>query len=511
MMDEIPPQDARNSVIGALEDLHRVSSGRAWPVGATLRALGDRRRRRRRAVRVGGIVAVTTIAIVSLATLTTTSQNPRQTTENNRSHPIGGKTPGTESTVVKRSGGATELLSTASTTSPPHARGAASAAEQAFSLSLLRNLVSASPSTNHLVSPFSLAETLLMLELGAKGSTAAQIGSALGLSNVSSALQARDWSAMSADLQHAGNKTDQVALEDADSLWTQTGLDVMPGYLASLKQTFNAGLWQVDFTQSPDQTVRAINAWASLHTNGHIPQLVSPSDIDQKTVLALLNAVYFTGPWRIPLDNQPSGIFHAPDKNLTVPFLGSVTSQLAFLGNGVQEVQLSYGNDVTAAGQQGKHAATAGRYAADIIMPTSKTLAKWLRSVSETSWQSLIRHLKSRTIDLSFPSFSLTGGEQLNQSLETLGIKNAFSASRADFSGISAGARYVKLIKQVSTLDVSKWGTVASAATAAVGDEALVASSAPLRFNFDRPFLFMIRDTKTGAILFTAAVENPAG
>jgi serpin B len=89
-------------------------------------------------------------------------------------------------------------------------------------------------------------------------------------------------------------------------------------------------------------------------------------------------------------------------------------------------------------------------------------------------------------------------------------MTDAFSPQKADLSGISPEATYVKFVRQAATLDVTKWGTVATAATA-IGVEATAARAQTLTVTIDRPFLFVIRDTTTGAILFTAAVDDPTG
>ena len=159
-------------------------------------------------------------------------------------------------------------------------------------------------------SPYSLAEALLMLELGAKGTTASQIGNTLGMAGMTPGQQAGAWASLSSDLERAAG-ADHVALQDADSLWAQPDLSLVPSYLASLKQTFDAGIWRTDFGGHPAASVAAINEWVSRQTHGKITRLLSTSDVDPSTVLALLNAVYFKAPWQSPLSDLPQAGFHA--------------------------------------------------------------------------------------------------------------------------------------------------------------------------------------------------------
>src|ERR1700722_10925042 len=364
----------------ALESLGADSPGGSWPEGPALRRRGARRRRRRRARAAGStavVVLAVTVLLVSLA-----NDTHRAPTATSREPVVSGEA------VRTTVGVAQEVASTTARTVPPStgtatAAGATAAtAEQSFTFSLLRQAVASAPSTNLVASPYSLAEALLMLELGAKGTTASQIGSALGMAGMSPTLQAGAWASLSADLQK-GAGADYVALQDADSLWTQPSLSLVPSYLASLKQTFDAGIWKTDFSGQPAGSVAAINQWVSQQPPGTITKLLSTGDIDPSTVLALLNAVYFKAPWQSPLSDLPRAAFHASGGDVTVPYLGNGGFGMvkASVGDGVEEVELPYWNGVPATDQQSRNAGGAGRYAADIIMPTSESLSGFVEGL----------------------------------------------------------------------------------------------------------------------------------
>jgi serpin B len=92
--------------------------------------------------------------------------------------------------------------------------------------------------------------------------------------------------------------------------------------------------------------------------------------------------------------------------------------------------------------------------------------------------------------------------------MQSLGVQDAFGLD-ADLSGFSPISTYIAEIKQKATLDVTKWGTVATAATA-IGMEETSSITVSPALNFDRPYLFLIRDTQTGTVLFMSAVYNPS-
>ncbi len=486
----------------ALASLGDDRPGRSWPEGAALRRRGDRRRRSHRLTAAGCTTAVVlAVAVLLLTDGTGPHSNPS----------ANGRPPVTAGESVRATiGNAEEVVSTTSgAASPSGSAEPAATAEQSFSLSVLRQSVASSPSTNVVDSPYSLAEALLMLELGAKGTTASQIGNTLGMAGMTPGQQAGAWASLSSDLERAAD-ADHVALQDADSLWAQPDLTLVPSYLASLQRTFAAGIWRTDFGGHPAASVAAINEWVSRQTHGKITRLLSTSDVDPSTVLALLNAVYFKAPWQSPLTDLPPAGFHGPGGAVTVPFLGNggLGSLKASVGDGVEEVELPYWNGVPATDRQSKVAGGAGRYAADIIMPTSASLPHFVETLDETSWRALMGRLSNQAVDLTFPKFSLAANSDLSPSLQALGITDAFSSQRADLSGISPTPTYLKLVRQAATLDVTRWGTVATAATAGILDA--TAAERTIAVNIDRPFLFVIRDTKTGAILFTAAVTDPS-
>ena len=189
-------------------------------------------------------------------------------------------------------------------------------------------------------------------------------------------------------------------------------------------------------------------------------------------MLALLNAVYFKAPWQAPLSDLPQAGFRAPGGDVTVPYLGNggSGSLKASVGDGVEEVELPYWNGVPATDQHSRAAGGPGRYAADIIMPTAESLPRFVDTLDAGTWRALLGRLSSQAVDLSFPKFSLAANRDLSQNLKALGITDAFSSQAADLSGISPIPTYVKLVRQAATLDVTKWGTVATAATAVVAD-----------------------------------------
>jgi serpin B len=468
--------------LAMLED---VSTGtHPWLEPAKLRRKGrNRRLRRRRGAAGAGLVV-----LVLLATLIPIG--------------FGGRSdPNRSLRIAARSGTAIQLVSDNGSAGPASAGSSSNAvaqSEQQFSLSLLQRIsASSSGSSNLVVSPLSLATALAMLELGAEGSTQTQIAHALGTSELTSEQQAAGWSALSAELAAAGTSSG-IDLQSANSLWLQKGLAMDPSFMADLSRYFASGVWQVDFAADPAAAVVALNAWVARETGGHIMSLFAQGAITDQTALVLANAVYFKAAWEQPFRGETSnGPFHLPDgTTASVPFMrtpsGGPLDVRVSTASGLDAVQLPYAG---------------GRMAALMIMPTSGPLSSLTGSLTVAGLDRIVASTVPTSLDLSMPMLSLTDSHELIPTLENLGIRNAFEGTSADLSGLSPTPLYIYDVVQKATLDVTPWGTVATAATGIAGTA--TARPASISLTFDHPFLFLIRDTDTGTILFEAQINSP--
>ncbi len=273
----------------------------------------------------------------------------------------------------------------------------------------------------------------------------------------------------------------------------------------NLKSEFGAGVWQTDFDRDPASAIRSVNAWVSQETDGQIPALLQPSDIPQSTVSVLLNAVLFEAQWDTQLTDTSSGVFHVPGGDVSATYMSPSVGDSDYLssfGRDLDALQLAYWNG---AGQHGNRPPS--RYAALLLMPTSGSLGQFVGRLDVASLKGIIGGMSNQAVDPLVPQTKISSSLQLAEPLQGLGITDAFGPG-ADFSGLSTVGTQISEVKQQAMLSITKWGTIASAATAVVNTATALRETRPLVF--DRPFLFLIRDTKTGAILFESAINNPA-
>jgi len=119
-------------------------------------------------------------------------------------------------------------------------------------------------------------------------------------------------------------------------------------------------------------------------------------------------------------------------------------------------------------------------------------------------------------VRLYLPRFEMEHSLGLAESLQAMGMPLAFDEARADFSAMADlrdGARlFISDVLHKAFVAVDEEGTEAAAATAViVGVTSAAPPPPPATFGADRPFLFLIRDADTGAILFTGQVADPDG
>jgi len=470
-----------------LAALGRDVTGAAWPSPDQLRSTAARRRRRRRLIggtAVGAAVA-TAIALVVVI--------PGET-----SHPGVHVPAGLH--VASRAGVAVQLVANDHAITAPSNATAADAvaqAEQAFTFALLRQTNTSAKHDNVVLSPSSLAIALSMLQTGALGETRQGIAKTLQTTGLTTAQQNAGWAALTVDLVAAGRKAG-LTLESANSLWLQQNLPMQQPFMDAMARYFKSGVWQVDFARNLPGAVKAINAWVTDKTHDKITKLFADGDIDASTVLVLANAVYFKAAWQTQFDPKltKDGDFHlAGGGTATVPFMATSSEGLKLpsaVTPGYDAVQLPY---------------TGGRFAALAIMPKGQDLTQFVDGLTPARLRQITSSALSdqHPVALRMPRFTAEQYTKLNDTVAAMGMQQAFSAA-ADFSAMSPGGLTVQSVVQRDYLSVDEKGTEA----AAVSGISMNMSALPW-ISLDHPFLFLIRDTQTGTIMFAAQIQHPQG
>jgi len=349
---------------------------------------------------------------------------------------------------------------------------------------------------NLILSPFNIATALSMVLAGARGQTAVEIQSVLRLhydSTYDSAL-----GVLLADLTKAGN-TAGNELHTANGLWVQRGFAIQTAFENTLANNYHAPLTPLDFIANPEAARSRINRWTEEQTKQKIQNLLPDGSLDAQTRLVLTSAIYFYGKWQDPFvtsRTQP-----AP---FTLP--AGATTQANFMN---QTSNFGYIETPSAQILEMRYAGTG--IAFDVLLPTTLTglpdLEKSLTLENLTGW---LGRLATRNVQVSLPKFRAESQFSLRQALSTMGMPTSFTG-KADFSGIDPkrGLAISEVVHK-AFVDVSEQGTEAAAATGiTMRTTAMRMPEQAVVFRADHPFLFLIRDTRTGVVLFIGRLTTP--
>lgn len=349
---------------------------------------------------------------------------------------------------------------------------------------------------NVFFSPYSVSLALGMTYAGARGETAAEMAGALNFNlpdaQLHPAFNAIDLALASRDDSAKG----PFQLNVVNALWTQQGFQFKPEFLDTLAESYGAGMRALDFETSAEESRKIINNWVSYHTNSRIPELLGAGAVDGGTRLVLTNAVYFNAAWQSAFDkaNTVNRDFHLLDGSTkSVPMMRRQFSMPYLHADGYQVVELPYSN---------------ADLVMTVIVPDAGKFAEVEGQLSTTLLDSLSSHLAKAEVSLGLPRFKTDRELPLTDLLQGLGMNAAFTPGVADFSGMNGAKNlYISDTLHKAWVSVSEEGTEAAAATAVVVRVTAIEPSAELVI--DRPFMFVIRDLPTGAILFVGRVVDP--
>jgi serpin B len=353
---------------------------------------------------------------------------------------------------------------------------------------------------NAVVSPASIVLALSMAQAGAGGETASQMDTVLhgaagsgggnGINSLDQTL-----AGLSGTFKDANGTDQQLTLRIANAPFAQRDLQLQQPFLDTLASKYGAGLRLVDFENDPAGACNLIDGWVSDQTEGRIPKLLD--SLDSATRLVLVNAIYLKAPWQTPFDE--SGTKKAPftrsdGSQVSVPTMSLDLSEGSYAsGSGWQAVELPYAG---------------GSLAMTIVVPDD--LAAFEASLDAARFSQITAALQPAAVDLTLPRFKIETKSDLHSVLAAMGMPLAFDPNRADFSGITTQEQlYISKVVHQANILVDEKGTEASAATA-VQMEVAAMPSKQVTLHVDRPFIFAVRDTKTGAILFLGRVADPS-
>lgn len=408
-------------------------------------------------------------------------------------------------------------------------------ANNAFGEQLFRMSVASEKEadTNVLISPLSALVALSMAQTGADGDTRKEIATALQMAGLSKEDVNKGVSALVASL--LGRKSEEK-LHLANSVWGNSSIfQFSQGFLKDIGTYYNPTkakeIPAYNLPFSDPSTVVKLNQWCSDNTEKMIPKILD--QLDDGMAAILLNALFFESKWMQPFEKyltyetktaqkdagQVTAFTNGAGKPVDVMMMVQPEAEADYAkGKDFEVVSLAFCGKSAPAYKGAKELSCVGkgRFVLDLILPDAKSDARKLAAaLTGKDYQTAIAAQKSEKLELHVPKFKFEYGasdpKDLSAFLETLGMKRAFDAKRAQLQPMgesNSGNVFIDSVLQKTAVEMDEGGFKAAAVTAVVAraESAIVIQKA---VKFDRAFLFALRDTQTQSVLFQGLVASP--
>jgi serpin B len=346
---------------------------------------------------------------------------------------------------------------------------------------------------NVFFSPYSISSALAMTYTGAEGTTQQEMQKVFGFANDKQS-QAEAFHMLNKHLDTLNDKT--IELNVANSLWYQDNYDFLDEFLNINKKYYQAGIKKVDFRSNHPEARKQINQWVEGETNEKIRDLIKEGTLSPSVRMVLANAIYFNGKWAYPFDKsqtRPEMFYMNENNRKRVLFMHRSVSVKYYEDELAQVVELPYsGKDLSMM----------------IMLPQEVSGIHKLEQKLDTGlYNEYQESMFSKKVDLWLPRFRVETQYNLNQPLKDLGMNSAFSGD-ADFSGMTGNKElFISDVAHKAFVEVSEEGTEAAAATGAVMSKTSLVKK--VEFRADHPFIYLIKDNRTGSILFMGRLYEP--
>jgi serpin B len=370
-------------------------------------------------------------------------------------------------------------------------------ASDRFGLKLFREVVSQQPDGNIFISPLSVSMALGMTANGAADSTLNAMRASLELADLTEEESNQAYQSL-IELLTSADK--EVRFDIANSIWYRLIWSFNEDFLQRCRTYFGAEVRGLDFSDPGAADI--INAWVKENTNGKIEEIVDPP-INPLTAMFLINALYYKGTWTYefdPDDTADDEFTLLDGTKVTCEMMNQETDLLYTATDRFQAVDLPYGNEL---------------FSMTVLLPKEDIhIDTLVADLVAENWAAWIGALDTHAVQLSLPRFKLAYKLKMNNVLAALGMGIAFDQNQADFQRMLVedaaypGNLFIDKVLHKTFVQVDEEGTEAAAVTMVeMGFTSIGPSSLTMRV--DRPFVFIIRERTSGALLFMGKIVEP--
>ncbi|HOW50835.1 MAG TPA: serpin family protein [bacterium] len=371
------------------------------------------------------------------------------------------------------------------------------AANNDFAARIFEVMATAEQGKNLMISPLSIELALAMTMNGASGDNLTEMQTVLGFDDLTLAAIDAQFLHLIKSLESADK---DMVLAIANSIWMDDLFEprVKTAFKEALLASFEAEPYTVDMADTA--TVDLINQWVSDNTNGKIEKIID--DINDDTVMFLINALYFKAAWTVTFDEDRTydGQFELTDgTQKTVKMMTFKEAQeFKFFSSGYgaaggySAVRLPYGRD---------------KFAFYGFIPNDGTVDDFIGRMADEGLDGFFTNLvATEEVPVLLPRFKFAYEKSLNEILQALGMEQLFAPGGLLNMADQGEGLYVSEVKHKTYIEVNEQGTEAAAVTSVEVGE----TSVPEGFYATKPFVFVIRDDRSGTILFMGKVEDPS-
>ncbi len=358
---------------------------------------------------------------------------------------------------------------------------------------------------NLFYSPYSISAALAMTYAGARGETERQMADTLhyrlSQEKLHNALNSLDLDLASRGKNSGFEDSERIRLNIANAIWGQAGYQFAPDFLDLLASSYGAGMRTVNFVEAPEESRKAINDWVAESTEDRIRDLIPKKGITEQTRLVLANAIYFNASWLWTFDEELTDDhpFHLLNGDSVNTPMMTQTADFGYVKKeGYLALELPY---------------RAGNMSMLVLLPDEGMFNEYETALDTDLVRQALEEMEYTYLRLKMPKFKVESQFDLHEVLKDMGMPDAFIGSAVDFSGMDgrkcgndAECLVISDVFHKAFVSVDEEGTEASASTGTT----MGVTSLPPQVVIDRPFIFLIRDINTGAILFVGRVVDPS-
>lgn len=342
-------------------------------------------------------------------------------------------------------------------------------------------------------SPYSISTAFAMVYAGAAGETAAEMESGLRFRP--------DIHTANRELNKRllGYPASSGEIAVANSIWPASDFRLARKFENTLRGDYFSEVKPQNYRKDPDGARVRINTWVEEKTRERIKDILARGTVHANTGMVLVNAIYFKAQWMNEFrpNRTEDAEFHVSEvESVTVPMMNRAGTY-------------SYGDFWEA--QVVKMPYSHGAFSMIVVLPREGMFRLFEETMSLRRIDRYRTGLEGTMVDLFIPKFRIETSFDLASAIAGLGVKSAFNPAAADFSRMGGGrSLYLDTAVHKAFIEVDEAGTEAAAATAIVARLTSAPAEQAVTFRADRPFLYIIQDDESGAILFMGKVVKPS-